>query len=360
MMLRWFWIELPALLLRIAAGCVLNPLGYLKELAYFAAALWLGSSVLTSINQEWHKEPRHAAAAGSSVISRVILNPSDQTLCVFRDFREVIVLDNETYEELDRYPVPTVDRLEFGSSAAGWSFLTLLAGRRVEWRHSVYGAIDLPAEQGPYPLVDASLSPDGNSAAAVTSSGLVRHWRLRDDGSISERQWSLSPKPCRVLLSSQGRHLAVQYAENELIFFDAETGEQRTAPVNTLGTLVAWAWSAEGERLATATELGSIAVWNAGRSEPLEWTTSIEWLPTAVALTPDGRRLVAGTTSGEIIAYHDGQWKWSQPTHPAFVRVLSFTDQGENILTGSLKGLLAVQSASTGAVLRKVDVTSLR
>src|SRR5690242_11269058 len=112
MMLRWSWVRLPALMLRIAAGCLFNPLGYLKELAYFAAALWLGSSVLTAINEEWHKEPRHAAAAESSVISRAILNPSDETLCVFRDFCEVVVLDNETHEELDRYPVPTVDRLE--------------------------------------------------------------------------------------------------------------------------------------------------------------------------------------------------------------------------------------------------------
>lgn len=363
MMMRWSWIGLPLLLLRATAGCLLNPLGYFKELAYFAVALWLGSSVLTSINQEWYGESRRAAAAAATdggVISRVILNPCDDTLCVFRDFREVVVLDRETHEELDRYPVPTVDRLEFGSNASGWSFLTLISGQRVEWRHSVFGAISLPADQGPYPLVDASLSPDGNSAAAVAASGLVRCWRLRDDGTVGERQWSLSQTPCRVLLSSQGQYLAVQSVESDLRFFDAESGEQLTAPVGISGILVAWAWSAEGERLATATQVGSIAVWNAGRSEPLEWTTSLKSLPTAVALTPDGSQLVVGTTSGEIIAYRDGRLNWSQPTHPALVRMLSFTDRGESILTGSIKGLVAEQSASTGTVLRKFDAAALR
>jgi WD40 repeat protein len=361
MMIRWCLTAGPELLLRAVAGCLLNPLGYFKEIAYLSVALWLGSSVLTSINQEWYGEPsRHAAAAGSSTISRVIDNPYDGTLTLFRDFCEVVTLDRETHEELYRHAVPSVDRLEFGSNPDGWSFLTLTSGRSMIWRHSVLGAIELPPQQESSWVIDATLSPDGGSAAAVDMSGLVRHWRLQEDGSVTERQWSLSFKVCRVLLSPQGRILAVKTPDNSLSFFDAETGEQRTSPRQLHGMLATWKWSPAGAYLATATERGVIAVWNAERSEPLEWKTSLNYFPTALAITPDGRQLAVGTSTGEILAYRDGQPNWSQRTHPSFVRVLSFTDQEEHLLTGTIKGRLSVHSLATGAVLREFDATASR
>jgi WD40 repeat protein len=356
-MMRWSWLLLPAKLPCTFAGRLFRSLGYLKEVVGFAVVLGLISWLFATINREWTGESRRAAASPRITVSRAVENPWDGTWCVYRDFREVVVLDSRTHEELFRQKLRNIQRVELGADRSGWSFLALANGRDVQWRHSLFGMIELSTSDDAQQLVDVSLSRDGSTAVAVDRAGEVRHWRLREDGIARETRWTLPISPYYIELSSNGELLAVKSSGNRLHVFDAESGHQAAPAVPIDNQLLALGWAVEGERLATATESRVLSVWRMDQDVGLEWRASANFLPTALAVSSDGRQLIVGTSEGEIVCYREGVRSWSHRTHEACVRFVTFINDGRKLLTGSIQGQLAVQSLDTGEPIRRFDAT---
>jgi WD40 repeat protein len=152
-----------------------------------------------------------------------------------------------------------------------------------------------------------AFSPDGRTVAAgrVESSGAVVS--LCDLASGRQRATikGSSVEFCAVAFSPDGRTLAV--GKNQGVsLYDPDTGHERASldaeyAFDPLGL----AFSSDGRRLAAATVLGRVIVWDIGTSrKPVTieaHTRSVE----GVSLSPDGQ-LVASASDGPIVCHWYG------------------------------------------------------
>src|SRR5262249_33116796 len=105
----------------------------------------------------------------------------------------------------------------------------------------------------------------------------------------------------RVLFSPDGRTLAVQ-SINRLRFWDLATGKERNPRPGHNGEADTIAWSPDGRRIATASGVAGVLLWDAatGRQLPFPNPASERWEVRSLAFSADGQTLISAHYDGSL------------------------------------------------------------
>lgn len=150
-------------------------------------------------------------------------------------------------------------------------------------------------------IVGLCLSGDGERAFTAGAGGDVCEWRL-DTAELVTQRLDLQTRLTAMTVSPQERFILVAAADSpDVVVHDAATG----TPVLTLrghsGTVRAFAWSPDGQRLASADSNGGLLVWDAATYDRVDApVTGIDDVR-RVAYSPDGAQLVFGGGDRAVI-----------------------------------------------------------
>ena len=175
-------------------------------------------------------------------------------------------------------------------------------GRLITWDLAGIQRLGRPFRAGPgnpdhpHPAV----SPDGASFAVPDQRGVVRVFdsrtlRLRRQLTTTDHGAATG-----AAFGPRGRVLAATHADGTVAFWDTATGRPLGQPVTAHeGPAFAPGFSADGRRLVTAGEDGKVRLWDARRRRPGAPADAAGTIAD-VALSPDGRTIVASTMTGRL------------------------------------------------------------
>jgi len=144
-------------------------------------------------------------------------------------------------------------------------------------------------------MTGAVFTPDGRSLVTGSADG----WRLWD--AATRRQTALAPGAVYSLaLSPDGQRLATTAYDLQkpgaITLWDVPGGKQLTVIRGHKDYVTAVAFSPDGKTLATASQDGSVKLWDvATQRERVSLLNGITGWVLAVAFSPDGTRLAAGS-----------------------------------------------------------------
>jgi WD40 repeat protein len=168
-------------------------------------------------------------------------------------------------------------------------------------------------------IASATVSPDGGTVAVVDRGGRVTLWRVRDGARLGRLPGKADPAP--LAFSPDGRMLATAttyFAEGAFetsqvkLWRVSSRTRFRTLGFEDSALVDVLAFSSDGRTLATGghydnskystPQAGHLEIWDLrhrGAATTLPWPSSV--LVTALAFSPDGRRLAAGRSDGTIL-----------------------------------------------------------
>jgi WD40 repeat protein/serine/threonine protein kinase len=161
-------------------------------------------------------------------------------------------------------------------------------------------------------IYSVAFSPDGERLASAGGNGLVKIWNSRT-GQVIQTLTAHSGFVCSVAFHPDGKHLASIGADEQVKVWDLATGlavfTERCGAVHMFGSAYAVALSPDGRRLAAGSD-GAVKVWDWENSQLVRTFAEHRQLPTNVAVatnyrfnvafSPDGRRLASGNWLGSL------------------------------------------------------------
>ena len=260
---------------------------------------------------------------------------------------------------------PGFQRIQVKPGLSGWGYYV---GWSADRRRAVLGyesgliaTIDtatgrLVARDKPIKKIsDLALSPDGRFAYIVSTDGTLRRWDVaarrfdkvttlgtpQPEGTVPEGMVSVSP---------DGRTLAVSTQLYDGVYVvNASTFRRIAGPVGSGFTGVS-AFSPNGQMLALAPSNNgpglALLDMPSGRVRWENWS-----LTDALSLgfSPDGRRIVAGTSEGTIATFDTQSGRrlaGPRVAHPEFVHAVAFAPDGRIILSGGDDGTVRLWDAA--------------
>ena len=212
-----------------------------------------------------------------------------------------------------------------------------------------------------------AFSPEGERLASADGNGLVKIWNSRT-GQVIQTLTAHSSFACSVAFHPGGKHLASVGADKQVKVWDLTSGlpifAERCDAVHMYGTAYAVAFSPDGQRLAAGTD-GSVMVWD-WRNHQLQCSFAGHIKrPICVAFSHDGRRLASGSWQGRVqlwdveagdkplIAFAETR----DSRHP--VCALAFSSDGGRLATASFNRRVDVWDTTTGRLLRSLPHNGL-
>lgn len=224
------------------------------------------------------------------------------------------------------------------------------------------------------PLAALAWSPETEGRLATADGALVKLWQVRRsepvgfDADTPQRTVSC-PGPVR-LMSWTGGVLAVGNT-SEVLVWDTETGEctrtwRFSGGPQVISELRALAWSPDGNRLAAGGSHGDIKIWeHDADNASLAFTLAPIGVRT-LAWSPGGEWLVIGDAAGAIRIWRmaDRSQQAIVHAHDAAVQTVAWSPDGKLLASGSIDQTIKIWDAGSGrehSVLRghTAMVTSL-
>ncbi len=202
---------------------------------------------------------------------------------------------------------------------------------------------------------DLALSPDGRFAYVVSTDGTLRRWdvaarRFDKVTTLGTSQPEGRFREGMVSVSPGGRTLAVStHFDNGVYVVDASTFRRIAGPVGA-GFGGVSAFSPNGQMLALAPLNNgpglALVDMPSGR---VRWENRSLTDALSLAFSPDGRRIVAGSSEGTIATFDTQSGRrlaGPRLAHPRFVDAVAFAPDGRIILSGGHEGTVRLWDAA--------------
>ena len=166
------------------------------------------------------------------------------------------------------------------------------------------------------PVRAVAFSPDGRRLAAAGEGKHILVWKLGWLGASLKAKFEGHPDiVTAIAFSHNGRRLATAGLDRAVVLWDALNPQTRTS-IPLFGhtshpRLVQFL--ADGRTLASVSEGGQVLLWDVAAGAKVDEFLPDTPLAPVLALTPNGRRLITGSTDGRVTAFDLG--------HPAAVTV---------------------------------------
>jgi len=260
---------------------------------------------------------------------------------------------------------PSLQRIPLKPVPGSWGYVGWSADRRravLGYAWGLIATIDtatgrLVARDKPIKeIADLALSPDGRFAYIVSTDGTLRRW------DVAARRFDKvttlgTPQPAEgifregmVSVSPDGRALAVStQLDNAFYVVDASTFRRIAGPVGA-GFAGVSAFSPNGQMLALAplNNGPGLALLDT-RSGRVRWQNRSLTDALSLAFSPDGRRIVAGSSEGTIATFDTQSGRrlaGPRVAHPRFVDAVAFAPDGRIILSGGVDGTVRLWDAA--------------
>ncbi|MCM2371887.1 WD40 domain-containing protein [Aporhodopirellula aestuarii] len=226
-----------------------------------------------------------------------------------------------------------------------------------------------------FPCMSVDWHPEGGQIASAGRDGMVRIWNPETGAQIHEFTGHSSDVNC-IAWSPDGRQLASGGRDHSVRIWDLSVLDEPNRGKSSTATAVpvqghedrVWcvAWSPDSQRLASASDDGSVGVWNAktGQRELnlrqerdtrglWAWKGSTE-IPlvglghdsfvNAVAWSPDGERIISGGEDQTVRVWDStsGRELETLRPHRGGVETLAFNHDGTRLASGGKEGSIAV------------------
>ncbi len=177
-------------------------------------------------------------------------------------------------------------------------------------------------------------SPDGQRLIAVEGDSTVRAW---DVATLKEapvlfkgdsKIWSFAMSENRLALGLAGK----------MLLLDPSTGIL-LSETQTAGNLSLMTFSPDGRLLASSDASGQLSVWQISGEKPvlLHMLPGVEAV--SIAFDPQGHRLYAGAANNLLVYDPLAGYETDRIRHQDVVRGISFSPEGDTLLTASLKSI---------------------
>jgi len=190
--------------------------------------------------------------------------------------------------------------------------------------------------------VAAALSTDGTVLVVGDDAGRVTAWSVLEKRALNTFDTGLRRPVARVVLSNDGRHVAVPVAKGVGVW--AVGFDERVSLVEA-DAGAAFGFVAGAERLAVSGRDGAVLVWNFNGGDPLVLHGHVGRV-TGIGCSADGRTLVTGGATGEVKFWdlRTGQELLGLRRHSTAVTVIEFSASGKVLVTAG-DGQFAVWDA---------------
>ena len=204
---------------------------------------------------------------------------------------------------------------------------------------------------------DWALSPDGRYLAAVNDVAIQVFDCDSNTPVGKEIEWKDNESPAHVAIGKGGRSVAAVATDGAVRWWDATRREVGSVPgVESLSTNPI-AMSRDGRQLARAEDADRIRVWDAdnGASAP-QFLSTTGMAVTALAFSPDGRRLAAGGYSTDQESSPFRIWNLAAGAAvesgadelTAAIAGVAFSPSGDEVLTAGDDNVVRIWHAESG------------
>ena len=204
--------------------------------------------------------------------------------------------------------------------------------------------------EAPGKLNFAVVCEGGASVVGVAGEHEVFVWSLPSGArrTIGGMKGHISP----VGVACNRKALALGSSVGTVVVFDAAGGERRR--IELKAEVAALAFSADGERLAAATQNSPVQMWDLA-SGKLQWAGSTDFgNTTGIRIARDGDLIVATDGDTYIRAYdHDGKLRYTAESGLLEPFDLSLSADGKTFAVAGAEGTIALHDTGSGKLLKK-------
>jgi WD40 repeat protein len=200
----------------------------------------------------------------------------------------------------------------------------------------------------------AALSPGGQVLATTDLDGVVRLWSTTTGRELRELTGP-SGAPSSLEFSRSGNLLLAAGADGAAIVWNIVNGQVATDVTASQGHLYQAVFAPDDRTIYTVAQDGTVASWDLTGQRGFGTLATVPAGAEAVALSPDGSRLLIGTASGELSVLNGATFAVERRiTVAGAVTALAVDPSGRLAAVGSETGSLDIVDLATGAIVSTI------